>query len=61
MPRKIISSNNKQGILPDIDGIQEIKCLNCGSMNNASTNTAEFDIQIEIDYRDTEEPITPSL
>ncbi len=49
---KRISSNNKQGILPDIDGIQEIKCLNCGSMNNASTNTAEFDIQIEIDYKE---------
>lgn len=49
---KIISSNNKSGILPDIDGIQEIKCLNCGSMNNASTNTAEFDIQIEIDYKE---------
>jgi hypothetical protein len=49
---KKISSNNKQGILPDIDGIQEIKCLNCGSMNNASTNTAEFDIQIEIDYKE---------
>ena len=48
----IISSNNKQGILPDIQGIQEIKCLNCGSMNNASTNTAEFDIQIEIDYKE---------
>ena len=47
-----ISSNNKQGILPDIDGIQEIKCLNCGSMNNASTNTAECDIQIEITYRE---------
>ncbi len=47
-----ISSNNKQGILPDINGIQEIKCLNCGSMNNASTNTAEFDIQIEITYRE---------
>lgn len=49
---KKISSNNKQGILPDIQGIQEIKCLNCGSMNNASTNTAEFDIQIEIDYKE---------
>ena len=49
---KKISSNNEQGILPDIQGIQEIKCLNCGSMNNATTNTAEFDIQIEIDYRE---------
>ena len=51
---KIISSNNKSRILPDIDGIQEIKCLNCGSMNNANTNTAEFDIQIEIDYIEVE-------
>jgi len=50
-----ISSNNKQGILPDIDGIQEIKCLNCGSMNNATTNTAEFDIQIEITYMNKEQ------
>lgn len=49
---KMISSNNEQGILPDIDGIEEINCLNCGTMNNASTNTAEFDIQIEIDYRE---------
>lgn len=49
---KKIISNNEQGILPDIQGIEEIKCLNCGSMNNASTNTAEFDIQIEIDYRE---------
>lgn len=49
---KMISSNNDEGILPDIDGIEEIKCLNCGTMNNASTNTAEFDIQIEIDYRE---------
>ena len=51
---KIISSNNKSRTLPDIAGIQEIKCLNCGSMNNANTNTAEFDIQIEIDYREVE-------
>ena len=47
-----ISLNNKNGILPNIAGIEEIKCLNCASMNNASTNTAEFDIQIEIDYRE---------
>lgn len=47
----IISSNNRKGILPDIQGIENIKCLNCGSMNNATTNTAEFDIQIEITYK----------
>ena len=58
---KIISSNNRNGILPQIAGIEEIKCLNCASMSNASTNTAEFDIQIEIDYRDGEEPSIVSL
>lgn len=49
---KIISSNNEKGILPNIEGIQSIQCLNCGSMNNANTNTAEFDIQIQITYKE---------
>ena len=48
----IINSNNEKGILPDIEGIQSIQCLNCGSMNNANTNTAEFDIQIQITYKE---------
>ena len=46
-----IYSNNEEGILPEIDGIQEIRCLNCGTMNFAETNTAEFDIQIQITYK----------
>lgn len=45
-----INSNNNKGILPEIDKIQSIQCLNCGSMTNANTNTAEFDIQIQIQY-----------
>ena len=49
---KIIYSNNDTKVLTDIEGIQSIKCLNCGSMNNATTNTAEFDIQIEITYKE---------
>ena len=49
---KLIISNNEKGILPDIEGIQSIQCLNCGSMNNANTNTAEFDIQIQITYKE---------
>ena len=49
---KLISSNNEKGILPDIEGVQSIQCLNCGSMNNANTNTAEFDIQIQITYKE---------
>ena len=48
----IINSNNEKGILPEVEGIQSIQCLNCGSMNNANTNTAEFDIQIQITYKE---------
>lgn len=48
----IISSNNEEGILPNIEGIQSIQCLNCGSMTNANTNTAEFDIQLQITYKE---------
>lgn len=47
-----IKSNNDEGILPEIAGIEEIKCLNCGTMVNAGTSTAEFDIQIQIKYRE---------
>lgn len=48
----IIKSNNEEGILPNINGIQSIECLNCGTMNSADTNTAEFDIQLQITYRE---------
>lgn len=48
----MIKSNNKKGILPEIKGIESIECLNCGAMLTASTNTAEFDIQIQITYRE---------
>ena len=48
----LIKSNNKKGVLPDIKGIQSIECLNCGTMLSAETNTAEFDIQIQITYRE---------
>lgn len=47
----IIRSNNKKGILPKIDGIQSIECLNCGSMRDMTTNTCEFDIQLQIIYK----------
>ena len=48
----IIKSNNKKGVLPEIKGIESIECLNCGTMLSAETNTAEFDIQIQITYRE---------
>lgn len=50
---KILEKNTK-GELPNIDGIEKIECLNTGTLNNANTNTAEFDIQIQITYRKEE-------
>ena len=47
-----INSNNKKGILPAIKNIESIGCLNSGSMKSATTNSAEFNIQIEITYRE---------
>lgn len=46
----VIEENNEKNILPEIDGIQSIQCLNSGTMNKANTNTAEFDIQLQIEY-----------
>ena len=46
-----IKANNKKGILPDIDNIESIECLNCGTLNNTDGTTAEFNIQIQITYR----------
>lgn len=58
----IISSNNKKGILPEIDGIESIRCLNCGTLNNTTSNTAEFNIQLEIRYiANNNKQIIPSL
>lgn len=57
----IINYNNKNGILPDIKGIESIECLNCGTMNNAESNTAEFDIQIQITYLENLESEVVSL
>lgn len=49
---KIIKQKNDNNDLPDINGIQSISCLNCGTLNYANINTAEFDIQIQIEYRE---------
>lgn len=45
-----IELKNKKKELPDIEGIESIECMNCGSMVDTTSNTAEFDIQIQIKY-----------
>ena len=52
---KAIKDNNKKGVLPDINGIETIECLNCGTINNVDGTEATFDIQIQITYRDNNE------
>ena len=48
----IIETNNNKGILPNIDGIESIVCLNSGTMQrNDDGKSAEFSIQIQITYR----------
>lgn len=50
---KIIKSNNDKGVLPEIENIESIECLNSGTMiNNDDGKTGTFDIQIQITYRE---------
>lgn len=48
----IIKSNNEEGMLPEINGIENIECLNCGTLNSVDGTEAVFDIQIQITYRE---------
>ena len=50
----IIKSNNDEGILPDIENIESIECLNQGTFNSADSSgkTAVFDIQLQITYEE---------
>lgn len=48
----IIKSNNERGVLPEINNIESIECLNCGTLNNVEGTQATFDIQIQITYRE---------
>ncbi len=58
---RVIKTNNDEGVLPDIENIESIECLNCGTMNYADTNTAEFNIQIQVTYRENDTERSVSL
>jgi hypothetical protein len=50
---KLIKSNNDKGVLPEIERVESIKCLNPFTMlSNDDQTKAIFDIQIEVKYRD---------
>jgi hypothetical protein len=45
-----IETNNKNGVLPDITGIQSIECLNNGTIQDVQSGTAKYVIQMRITY-----------
>ena len=47
-----IAYNNLHKILPEIEGIESIECLDRGSLAYAENNTCEMNIQIKITYRE---------
>lgn len=46
----LIYKNNREKNFPDIENIESIECLDCGSLININTNTAIFNVQIQITY-----------
>ena len=51
---RVIWQKNERKELPDIENIESIECLNCGTLLDAEKSTAEFDIQIQITYRESQ-------
>ena len=45
-----IEENNKNHILPDIEGIQSIECTTDGTLDGAESGTAKYIIQMKIKY-----------
>ena len=45
-----IETNNKNGVLPDVDGIQSIECLTDGTIQDVQNGTAKYIIQMRITY-----------
>ena len=45
-----IETNNKNGVLPDIKGIQSIECLTTGTIQDVQNGTAKYVIQMRITY-----------
>lgn len=48
--KKEIEYNNRNNILPNIEGIQSIECLNNGTIQDVQSGTAKYIIQMRITY-----------
>ena len=49
---KNIIEKNKNKILPEIENIEKIECLNTGTIQNVTPETSVFSIQLQITYRE---------
>lgn len=47
---KWIKQNNKEGILPDIDGIEKIECTSTAYAYQTGIKDARYQIQLRIEY-----------
>ena len=45
-----IETKNKNGVLPDVEGIQSIECLTDGTIQDVQNGTAKYIIQMRITY-----------
>ena len=45
-----IETNNKNGVLPEVEGIQSIECLTDGTIQDVQNGTAKYIIQMRITY-----------
>lgn len=47
---ELIEENNDKRILPEIEGIETIECLDNGAILDVTTNAARYSIQMRITY-----------
>lgn len=47
---ELIENNSNKGILPNVDNVISLECLNNGAILNAGTNTARYSIQMKLTY-----------
>lgn len=45
-----IETKNKNGVLPEVEGIQSIECLTDGTIQDVQNGTAKYIIQMRITY-----------
>ena len=47
---ELIENNSNKGLLPNVDNVISLECLNNGAILDAGTNTARYSIQMKLKY-----------